>query len=122
MLAYHWFMQVEKVLEDMEITSNTTMIRLAAFQLQGEAQVWWNWEKTSKDLEARNWEDFHDLFMGMYFPDATRPAKAHEFVELKHGMMTVMEYVSRFTELDDSYHGRVIRNQQNYFPIFLLLL
>ena len=122
MLAYHWFMQVEKVLEDMEITSNTTMIRLAAFQLQGEAQVWWNWAKTSKDLEARNWEDFHDLFMGMYFPDATRHTKAHEFVELKHGMMTVMEYVSRFTELDDSYHGRVIRNQQNYFPIFLLLL
>ena len=122
MVAYHWFMQVQKVLEDMEITSNTTMIRLAAFQLQGEAQVWWNWEKTSKDLEARNWEEFHDLFMGKYFPDATRHAKAHEFVELKHGMMTVMEYVSRFTELDDSYHGRVIRNQQIFFPIFLLLL
>ena len=42
MVAYHWFMQVEKVLEDMEIASNTTMIRLAAFQLQGEAQVWLN--------------------------------------------------------------------------------
>ena len=60
--------------------------------------------------------------MGKYFPDPTRHAKAHEFVELKHGMMTVMEYVSRFTELDDSYHSRVIRNQQIFFPIFLLLL
>ena len=35
-------MQVEKILEAMEITSNTTKIRLAAFQLEGEAQVWWN--------------------------------------------------------------------------------
>ena len=42
MVADHWFMQVEKVLEAMEITSDTTKIRLAAFQLEGEAQVWWN--------------------------------------------------------------------------------
>ena len=51
----HWFMQVEKVLEAMEITSDTTRIRLVAFQLEGEAQVWWNWAKTSRDLEAMTW-------------------------------------------------------------------
>ena len=39
MVADHWFMQIEKVLEAMEITSDTTRIRLAAFQLEGEAQV-----------------------------------------------------------------------------------
>ena len=33
MVADHWFMQVEKVLEAMEITSYMTRIRLAAFQL-----------------------------------------------------------------------------------------
>ena len=42
MVENHWFMQVEKVLEAMEIVSDTTRIRLAAFQLEGEAQVWWN--------------------------------------------------------------------------------
>ena len=31
MVADHWFMQIEKVLEAMEITSNMTRIRLAAF-------------------------------------------------------------------------------------------
>ena len=31
MVADHWFMQIEKVLEAMEITSNTTRIRLVAF-------------------------------------------------------------------------------------------
>ena len=40
MVADHWFMQIEKVLEAMEITSHATRIRLAAFQLEGEAQVW----------------------------------------------------------------------------------
>ena len=36
MVADHWFMQIEKVLEAMEITSDTTRIRLATFQLEGE--------------------------------------------------------------------------------------
>ena len=37
MVVDHWFLQVEKVLEAMEITSDTTKIRLVAFQLEGEA-------------------------------------------------------------------------------------
>ena len=37
--------------------------------------------------------------MGKYFPDTARHAKAQEFLELKQGMMTVMEYMARFTEL-----------------------
>ena len=45
------------------------------------------------------WAEFHDLFMGKYFPDTARHAKAQEFLELKQGTMTVMEYVARFTEL-----------------------
>ena len=42
MVADHWFMQVKKVLEAMEIASDTTRIRLDALQLESEAQVWWN--------------------------------------------------------------------------------
>ena len=99
MVADHWFMQVEKVLEAMEITSDTTRIRLAAFQLEGEAQVWWKWTKTSRDLEVMTWAEFQELFMGKYFPDTTRHAKAQEFLELKQGTITVIDYVARFTEL-----------------------
>ena len=99
MVADHWFMQIEKVLEAMEITSDTTKIRLAVFQLESEAQVWWNWVKTSIDLEAMTWAEFQELFMGKYFPDTARHAKAQEFLELRQGTMTVMEYMARFTEL-----------------------
>ena len=76
MVADHWFMQVEKVLEAMEITSDTIRIRLAAFQLEGEAQVWWNWAKTYRDLEAMIWAQFHDLFLGKDFSDTACHAKA----------------------------------------------
>ena len=37
--------------------------------------------------------------MGKYFPATTRHAKAQEFQELKQGVVTVIEYVVRFTEL-----------------------
>ena len=76
MIAYHWFMQIENILEAMEITSDTTRIRLAAFQLEGEAQVWWRWARTSRDLEVMTWAEFQKLFMGKYFPETARHAKA----------------------------------------------
>ena len=39
-VADHLFIKIEKVLEAMEITSDTTRIRLAAFRLESEAQIW----------------------------------------------------------------------------------
>ena len=99
MVADHWFMQIENVLEAMEITSDTTRIRLTAFQVEGEARVWWRWVRTSRDLEVMTWAEFQELFIGKYFPETARHTKAREFLELKQGVMTVMDYVVRFTEL-----------------------
>ena len=45
------------------------------------------------------WEEFHELFMGKYFPPSARHAKVREFLELKQGTMTMLEYVAKFTEL-----------------------
>ena len=47
MVADHWFIQIEKVLEGMEITSDTTRIRLAVFQIESETQ---NMVEMGKDL------------------------------------------------------------------------
>ena len=52
MVADHWFMQIKNVLEDMKITSDTTRIRLAAFQLESEAKIWWKRARTSWDLRG----------------------------------------------------------------------
>ena len=83
MVANHWFRQIKKVLEAMELTFDATKIRLATFQLEGESQVWWDWVKTSRDIEAMTWAEFHELFMGKYFPATIRHVKAHEFLELR---------------------------------------
>ena len=58
MVADLWFHQVIKIMEAMEITSDATKIKLAAFQLESESQVWWDWVKASRDLKAMTWEEF----------------------------------------------------------------
>ena len=75
MVVDYWFMQIENILEAMEITSDTTRVRLAAFQLEGEARVWWRWVRTSRDLKVMTWAEFQELFMGKYFPETARHAK-----------------------------------------------
>ena len=49
MVAYHWFQQVDKILEAMEITANVTKIRL-----------------------VMTWKEFQELFMNKYFSSALR--------------------------------------------------
>ena len=67
----------------MEIASRAIRIRLAAIHLEGESQVWWDWVKALRNLEAMTWDEFRELFMGKYFPALARHAKAWEFLELK---------------------------------------
>ena len=86
-------------MEAMEITFDATQIKLTAFQLEGESQVWWDWVKALRDFEAMTWEEFRELFMGKFFPVSAQHAKAREFLELKQGTMTVLRYVAKFTEL-----------------------
>ena len=59
------------------------------------------------DLEAMTWAEFQELFMGKYFPEI---AKAQEFIELKQGAMTMMDYVTRFIELGQFVDNHVAPN------------
>ena len=98
MVDDHWFREVEKIMEAMEITSDATKIKLAACQLEGESQVWWDWVKASKDLEEMTWAEFCEIFIGKFLPASTRHEKAQEFLKLRQGTMTMLEYVDKFTE------------------------
>ena len=99
MVADHWFHQVERIVDAMKITSDATRIRLATFGLEGDSHIWWDWVKVSRDPEMMTWGEFQELFMNKFFPALARHAKAREFLELKQGNMTMLEYVAKFTEL-----------------------
>ena len=83
----------------MKITFDAIRIKLAIFQLEGESQVWWDWVRASRNLEATTWEELYELFMGKYFSEFARHEKDQDFLELKQGTMTMLEYVVKFIEL-----------------------
>ena len=83
MVADHWFRQVERILEVMELTFNATRIRLATFRLEGESHILWDWVKVSRDPETVTWGEFRELFIDKFFPASARHAKSWEFLELK---------------------------------------
>ena len=85
MVADHWFRQIERILWDMEITSDTTRITLASFQLEGESQIMWEWVTTSRDLETMTWDDFRRLFMGKYFPASARQRRPENSLSYDRG-------------------------------------
>ena len=114
-----WFRQIERILEAMEITSAATRIRLATFRLEGESQLWWDWFRVSRDPKTMTWGEFKELFMGKFFPASARHAKAREFLELKQGNMTVLEYVAKFTKLahfGDDYVATYIDRTRPGYP------
>ena len=90
---------MERILEAMEITSDAIRIRIATFRLESESKIWWDWVKVSRDPETMTWGEFRELFRGKFFPASARHSKAREFLELKQGSMTVLEYVAKFIEL-----------------------
>ena len=55
-VADHWFQQVERILEAMEITSDATRIKLATFRLECESQILWELVKVSQNPKMMTWE------------------------------------------------------------------
>ena len=63
------------------------------------------------------WEEFRELFMGKFFPALARHAKSREFLKLKQGNMTMLEYVTKFIELacfEDDYVATYMAKVRNF--------
>ena len=68
-----------------------------------------------EDLQKCGGDDLGRFQIALYeqfFPASARHVKAQEFLDLRHGDITVLEYVARFTELarfTDDYVGTLLR-------------
>ncbi|KAM2227720.1 hypothetical protein ACFXTI_014498 [Malus domestica] len=83
---------------------------LASHVFEGEADLWWGIICAQYNIEEMNFEDFEQLFLKRYFPDAMKHTKIQEFLDLKQENMTVAEYVAKFTKLSKYSDG--IANDQ----------
>src|SRR3954463_12286086 len=97
--AEDWLRKTEKILNTMRIINDDDCIRLASYQLDSEADQWWQDKKQTVNLEGMTWQGFKTLFLDKYFPTTEREKKEEEFKSLEQGNMTVDQYLAVFTWL-----------------------
>lgn len=69
--------------------------------LSQEAEYWWDNARQRFEANgiALTWAIFRGAFLEKYFPTDVRSKKEIEFLELKQGNMTIVDYAAKFEEL-----------------------
>lgn len=98
--AEAWLINMNKYFQLYEYDHNLKA-RLAIFQLQGKATLWWEEIKIVKGVSERTitWEKFHKYFKERYLTERFYDEKAREFHDLRLGQQTMDEFINRFTSL-----------------------
>ncbi|XP_015078359.2 uncharacterized protein LOC107022191 [Solanum pennellii] len=82
---------------------------LASYQVREVSQAWYTqWKDNSLDDSGHiEWKDFKESFLGKYFPRERREVTVENFINLKHGNMSVEEYSLKFSMLSRYAHSFV---------------
>ncbi|XP_057721456.1 uncharacterized protein LOC130935635 [Arachis stenosperma] len=96
----NWFQAMECALKAQHVPTNQ-YVEFAAYQLLGEAQYWWHGECQLLQLLIAEipLDVFQTVFYKKYFPKSVRESKELELMQLKQGLLSVVDYTSRFEEL-----------------------
>ncbi|XP_028096071.1 uncharacterized protein LOC114295985 [Camellia sinensis] len=116
-IAKNWLRQIEKMLDTMGITDAADRIALAIFELDDEADHWWELIKNTRDVASLSWNQFRELFLNKYFPSTIYRERVKEFQNLEQGNMIVTQYASKFEELA-RYATRYIANDKEKERMF----
>ncbi|XP_042412585.1 uncharacterized protein LOC122001747 [Zingiber officinale] len=97
-VARSWLGNVEDTFEYLSCTEEEKA-DLAAYHLRDQAVTWWKMQKTLFGDQSITWTLFRDAFERQYFPAPYRMARRQEFLQLKQGDRSVMEYDAEFNRL-----------------------
>jgi hypothetical protein len=94
-------------------------VLFAAHQLYGTTANWWEtYYNTHANVDTITWNEFKARFHTHYVPRGTMKLKRKEFADLKHGGMTVNEYLNSFIQLS-RYAPNDIKTDKKKQDVFL---
>jgi len=98
--AKAWLNNMNKYFQLYEYEHNLKA-RLAIFQIQGKATLWWEEVKIVRGVSEQNitWEEFQKFFKERYLTERFYDEKARDFHDLRLGQQTMDEFITRFTSL-----------------------
>jgi hypothetical protein len=116
--AEDWLKGVERKLVIAQCT-NREKVLFAAHQLYGTAANWWEtYCNTHVNVDTITRNEFKAHFRTHYVPHGTMKLKKKEFADLKHGGMTVNEYLNSFIQLS-RYAPNDINTDEKKQDVFL---
>ncbi|KAA0067812.1 reverse transcriptase [Cucumis melo var. makuwa] len=97
--AENWLNMLEKCFDVMNCPEERK-VRLATFLFQKEAERWWkSILARCSDARALDWQTFRGIFEDKYYPSTYCESKRDEFLGLKQGSLSVVEYERKYIEL-----------------------
>jgi hypothetical protein len=95
-----WLLGLKKYFRVHDFSENLKA-RVATFNLNGKASIWWEDLKNMKGVceEALSWKRFEKYFRQKYLSERYFDEKAKEFYELNLGQLSIEEYVNKFLDL-----------------------
>ena len=75
-------------------------VRFAVQQLLGSAGAWWEtFHAMEQPGHLATWQEFYTAFQEFFIPAGVINQKVTEFLELRQGNRSVMDYVNKFNHL-----------------------
>eukprot|EP00253_Pinus_taeda_P025982 PITA_25982 len=98
--AEAWLINMKKYFQLYEY-DHDLKARLAIFQLQGKATLWWEEVKIVKGVTEQTitWDNFQRYFKERYLTERFYDEKAREFHDLGLGQQTMDEFITHFNSL-----------------------
>jgi hypothetical protein len=116
--ADDWLRTIEQKFELIQCTEYQKPV-FAAQQLRGAAGVWWANLVAAQPVGHRiTWQEFHDAFRAHYILDGVMAIKLEEFLSLKQGNQTVLQYVGKFNHLSQ-YAAEYVNTDANKKSCFM---
>jgi len=98
MVYEEWLQEMENLFEIMECPERFKVL-LVACQFETELEFQWRTVKPRAGEPVLTWNQLKALMDNQYYPRDVRRVKEREFLCLKQGEMSVMEYAAKFNEL-----------------------
>jgi hypothetical protein len=100
--VHRWVIAMDRWFETTKIEQDNEKITIAASSLRESAQAWWAGETQMKRAEVLNtWRLFTEAIKKQFLPmDVNRWARVELRSLLKNNNQNILEYTSRFNELD----------------------
>ncbi|XP_073308340.1 uncharacterized protein [Primulina huaijiensis] len=77
---------------------DTDRVRCATCLLKDDARLWWEGASVSVNLQTTTWEGFKKVFYSKYFTNEVRSQLTREFMTLRKGDRSVVEFVRKFEQ------------------------